>query len=59
LSALAGRSTTSPAAMRLMSSGGSLLIDMLRLVSQSEAAGEALIFFEIQTAFNGQQVIES
>jgi hypothetical protein len=45
--------------MRLMSSGGSLLIDMLRLVSQSEATGEALIFFEIQTAFNGQQVIES
>ena len=33
LSALAGRSTTSPAAMRLMSSGGSLLIDMLTIPS--------------------------
>ncbi len=44
LSALAGRSTTSPAAMRLISSDGSLLIDMLRVLAQSEAAGEALIF---------------
>ena len=44
LSALAGRSTTSPAAMRLMSSGGSLLIDMLSIPTHSEGAGEALIF---------------
>ena len=53
LSALAGRSTTSPAAIRLISSGGSLLIDMLRVLSQSRRAGEALFFKEIQTAFNG------
>ncbi len=44
LSALAGRSTTSPAAMRLMSSGGSLLIDMLTIPSPFGGAGEALIF---------------
>src|SRR5438270_8020389 len=46
LSALAGRSTTSPAAMRLISSAGSLLIDMLRVLTQSETAGEALILRE-------------
>src|SRR5437764_1250966 len=46
LSALAGRSTTSPAAIRLISSGGSLLIDMLRVLTQSETAGEALILRE-------------
>ena len=50
--ALAGRSTTSPAAMRLMSSDGSLLIDMLTVLAQSEAPCEALIFpIEIHAAF--------
>src|SRR6476619_5204571 len=60
LSALAGRSTTSPAAMRLMSSGGSLLIDMLRVLSQSQGAGEALFFPEnsgcIQWPENNQEL---
>ena len=52
LSALAGRSTTSPAAMRLMSSDGSLLIDMLTLLAQSEATGEALNFARNSSSFH-------
>jgi len=43
--------------MRLMSSAGSLLIDMLNIPTHSKAAGEALIFLGIQIAFNGLRTI--
>jgi hypothetical protein len=51
LSALAGRSTTSPAAMRSTRWDGSLLIDMLRVLAQSKWAGEALFHKQIQQRF--------
>src|SRR5215207_6383415 len=50
LSALAGRSTTSPAAIRLISSGGRRLIDMPRVLAQSIDASAALFFPEDSTA---------
>jgi len=58
LSALAGRSTTSPAAIRSTNSDGSLLIDMLIALAQSEPSREALnLNKKIQFSFNGKRLI--